>query len=278
MKRLAVVGTGKMGGTIFNLLRKTHNVSAVEKNATIRKHFTGVLSHVEELNGNYDAIIIAVKPSDAPLTAREMYFTEHNFKTDNIISVMAGVTTTTLSRLFPENRITRAMPNLTIGTRNGLTSIYSPMGNADLTVSLFEEGGGLIHKANSDTEIDLATCISASGPAYFLKMAEVMSAEAEATGLRRIEARMLARSALRSANIMSENGGTILDIASPGGTTEQGLNTLERYNFSSAITSALRKSLDRAIKLDYDTNNQLDKYMIFREDSLGKWQRLSNKN
>ena len=109
-------------------------------------------------------------------------------------------------------------------------------------------------------------------------MAEVMAAEAEATGLRRIEARMLAHSALRSANIMSENGGTILDIASPGGTTEQGLNTLERYNFSSAITSALRKSLDRAIKLDYDTNNQLDKYMIFREDSLGKWQRLSNKN
>ena len=101
MKRLAVVGTGKMGGTIFNLLRKTHNVSAVEKSATIRKHFTGALSHVQDLEGNYDAVIIAVKPSDAPLTAREMCLTEYNFKTDNIISVMAGVTTTTLSRLFP---------------------------------------------------------------------------------------------------------------------------------------------------------------------------------
>jgi pyrroline-5-carboxylate reductase len=261
MKRLAIIGVGKMGAEILKTLHPTpYNISAVEANQKTVKKLQSkweIHQNVDGLRGEFHSLIMAVKPNEAMKVSHEIHNSERKsqIKVPCVVSCMAGVSSSTLRTIFPKKKIVRIMPNMGIGSGKGLTSVYGPEPHARRVRDMFNFGG-IVHAAKSDDEIDAVTCIASSGPAYFLKLAEIMAKEGVDMGLSEPEATMLARSALLSATL-SPCG--IESIASPGGTTERALKTLEDYKFSDAIRAAIRQSWCRAKNIDSDVRYQFTK-------------------
>ena len=256
MKRLAIVGVGKMGSEILKSFQSIpHRIEAVEINKGNRLDLPTlnweIHPSIDCLKGDFHSMILAVKPNDALEVSKLVNTCEEKslFRVPCIVSCMAGVSSRTLGNMFPHKKIVRIMPNIGIGSGNGLTSVYGPNPYARQIRSLFVHGG-VVHDAKSDDEIDAVTCIASSGPAYFLRMAQIMADEAESMGLSELEAKMIARSALLSASLLPDATKSINEIASTGGTTERALRTLEQNKFAHAVRSAIRQSWCRAKNID----------------------------
>ena len=280
MKKLALIGVGKMGSQVLKTLQKSHcAISAVDKNPNVKKSFPSrrddypkyaigidnppnpsitFLPSIQNLRGKYDSIFLAVKPNEIINVSQEIQKAElkNSLNSSTIVSCLAGVQTDTLKQLFPDKNIVRIMPNLTIGQGKGLTSVLGKENPFSQIRTLFTSGG-VIHKSSSDDDIDSVTCLAASGPVYFLKTAEIMISEGIEMGLSEKESRILVNSALMSAVLSCDNTQTINNIASPGGITERALTTLDQHNFSESIRSAIRQSWCRAKNLDSNVRYQI---------------------
>ena len=279
MKKLALIGVGKMGSQVLKTLQKSpYVISAVDKDPNVKKSFLSrlgdypkyavgfnppdplitFLPNIENLKGKYDSIFLAVKPNEIVNVSKEIQKAELNnsLNSSTIVSCLAGVQTNTLKQLFPGKNIVRIMPSLTIGQCKGLTSVLSKDNQVSQIRTLFTSGG-VVHESSSDDDIDSVTCLAASGPVYFLKMAEIMISEGIEMGLSEKDSRVLVNSALMSAVLSCNNTQTINDIASPGGITERALTTLDQHNFAESIRSAIRQSWCRAKNLDSSVRYQI---------------------
>lgn len=151
------------------------------------------------------------------------------------------------------------MPNLALSKGCSDTVFYSEKEDlADLTEEIFSLGGKPIRVAE-DSHVDVATTIIGSGPAYYLKMLEAMSEEAQTQGVPKILAEEFAEGALSAANVVRKKNAAqlIKRISSKGGTTAAATEILDRYTFSKIINSALRGSLARVNEIDFAVGEKI---------------------
>ena len=212
---------------------------------------------------SHTCVVLCMKPQDLHVVTKE--FAGLKRQPQKIISVLAGVTTSTLKYCFPESQISRVMPNMGLKHACSDTVYYSQNDKlANETRELFVLGGDPIRVYN-DTDIDVATAIVGSGPAFFLEMSRIMSEEAKSQGISSVVADAFAKNAMtvaaQSAYESSFNE-KIEKIASKGGTTEAGLNTLARYNFSNAVSSAIRQAITRGSEIDFEVSKNSIKRSI----------------
>jgi len=107
---------------------------------------------------------------------------------------------------------------------------------------------------SNETDIDTATAIVGSGPAFILKLCQAMNAEAECQRVATHLASQFAMASLKAAASM-EDFSTITQITSKGGTTEAGLNIMKRYNFDNIIKSTVRTCIAKSHELDHKIRN-----------------------
>ncbi len=93
--------------------------------------------------------------------------------------------------------------------------------------------------------LDAVTGLSGSGPAYAGLVMEALSDGGVAAGLpREVATRLAAQTLLGSARMVLETGlqpGALKDmVASPGGTTIEGLHELEKAGLRGALMNAVR--------------------------------------
>ena len=102
--------------------------------------------------------------------------------------------------------------------------------------------------------MDLVTGVSGSGPAYFFRMIDALSAAGVKGGLTEPQARLLAaQTALGAARMVLETGKTPADlraqVTSPGGTTQAGLAEMEHLGFDSSVEAAVLAATKRGAEL-----------------------------
>lgn len=174
-------------------------------------------------------VILAVKPQGWHAVAAIM---RGNLGADAVIlSVMAGVTTTSLEQAFTGHAVARVMPTTGVATGKGVASIYSsfPEGLAAARGVFAPMATTVV--LPDESQMDTATAVSGSGPAYVYAFLRALEKAGRETGLSRSHARDLARGTLVSAaRLLDETGeepdSLIAKVASPGGTTEAALNVL----------------------------------------------------
>jgi pyrroline-5-carboxylate reductase len=102
--------------------------------------------------------------------------------------------------------------------------------------------------------IDMATAVSGSGPAYFFLMVEALVDAAVGIGLSRDVALELAlQTMLGSGQLIRRSGKEPAElrrmVTSPGGTTAQALEQLEKGKFTELIKRAVKAAYNKAKEL-----------------------------
>jgi pyrroline-5-carboxylate reductase len=200
-------------------------------------------------------LVLAVKPNqvaDVLAEIRSLWTADHL-----LISIAAGVTLAKLeSALGSGARVVRVMPN-TPALVGASATAYAPGKNAtaadgQLTQKLFASVGVAFQL--KEPLLDAVTGLSGSGPAYIYLIIEALSDGGVAAGLPRdVATRLAAQTVFGSAKMVLETGqhpGALKDmVASPGGTTIEGLHELEKAGLRGALMNAVRAAAEKSRKL-----------------------------
>jgi pyrroline-5-carboxylate reductase len=170
-----------------------------------------------------------------------------------VVSMLAGITSASLRDRFPRARaIIRIMPNLPVAQRAGVTPLYSEDDDPEARRAVEElmKILGLAPWCDDESHLSVIGAISASGPAYFARFADALGRAGSDRGLDPDLARSIAAQTLIGTGALAAStGATMGDIArrvaSPKGTTEQGLSVLDAAD---GIQQLLDRTFDAALR------------------------------
>ena len=173
-----------------------------------------------------------------------------------LLSIAAGLQIAGLERTCPGVPIVRAMPNRPALIGLGAASLHAP---AALDPAVRALAGRVLAASGStvwvprESDLDVVTALSGSGPAYFFQLAEHMAAAATAQGLEPATAMQLAVATLQGAGGLAATGGTLAEeraaVTSKGGTTEAALAAFAAGGFASLVAGALDAATRRSREL-----------------------------
>jgi len=200
-------------------------------------------------------LVLAVKPDQVGTVLGEIgdVVTEEHL----VISIAAGVPLARLeTALGARKRVIRVMPNTP--ALLGASATAFAAGKAalpeDIALArrLFSAVGLAVQV--KETLLDAVTGLSGSGPAYVYLIIEALSDGGVAAGLPRdVAMRLAAQTVLGSARMVLESGlhpGALKDmVASPGGTTIEGIHELEKGGLRGALITAVRAAAEKSRRL-----------------------------
>jgi pyrroline-5-carboxylate reductase len=257
--KLAFIGGGNMA---YALIVGLKNKQVVMSNIVVIEHDASKWGQLEQLGvqvsaelmnvHHYDAIVLAIKPQQLPALAKTL---APSLTTQLVISIAAGIRLGDLSRwLGNYPTIIRAMPNTPAQIQAGITGLYALPNVSKKHIALADQilqAAGSTLWLDSEEKLDAVTAISGSGPAYVFYLIEALQTAATGLGLSDDEAKQLSIATFKGASLLADVSTTPIDIlrtqvTSKGGTTEQGLLSLENSQVKQAITLAAQKAYERA--------------------------------
>ena len=200
-------------------------------------------------------VVLAVKPQQLLPLLRELAPTLLR-RRPLLVSIAAGLRIATLRACCPALPIVRAMPNRPALVGAGATALYAeadlmPVQRAETEALLGAVGRALWVPRESD--LDIVTALSGSGPAYFFLLAEHLAAAAVAQGLDPTTAQILATQTLYGAGALAAETLSLAQqraaVTSQGGTTAAALATLEQNGFDTLIRAAMAAATRRSVEL-----------------------------
>ncbi|HYH70410.1 MAG TPA: pyrroline-5-carboxylate reductase dimerization domain-containing protein [Methyloceanibacter sp.] len=166
-----------------------------------------------------------------------------------LVSILAGVELASLRARFPAPRtIVRAMPNLPVRIGKGVVLLASerddPSARALVTALMAPLGHA--EWIEQETHFQLAGHLTGAGPAFLFRFTEALAAAAGQLGLPPEQALRLALFMVEGAGALAaafeDDPATLArKVASPGGTTEAGLQVLDA---DGALRALVQRTLD----------------------------------
>jgi pyrroline-5-carboxylate reductase len=238
------VGSGNMAAAIARgwggeFERMLFSDSGSGRARALAAELGGEAASNEEIAGRADLVLLAVKPNKLEEVAPRLAGAEE------VVSVLAATSLERLRTALPGARhVLRVMPNVGVEARRGVLCIA---GTADEEVRWkLALLGHLVEIAEED--FDAATAVMGCSPAYFALVAEAIADAGAADGLDPELAReLVVETAAGTAELLRRHRPAELRaaVASPGGSTEAGLQALGREGAREAFEAAVRASLER---------------------------------
>lgn len=200
-----------------------------------------------------EAVVLAVKPA---LWRAAMEPLKGAIPAEaTLASVMAGVRAADLEAATGLPGIARVMPTTAVAQARGVAALWSGQSKTRETArSLFARIADVVD-LDVESQMDAATAVAGSAPAFLYAFTEALAGAGEAQGLPGAAAARLARGALRSAGSGADTGealdALIARIASPGGTTRAGLEAMAASgDLDRAAEAAVAAAVRRAASLN----------------------------
>lgn len=215
-----------------------------------------ICNSVEELAENCEFVVLAVKPQIFPVVLPQIKNSLN--KTSVVVSIGAGKTLEYIGSFLNENTaIIRVMPNINAKVGASMTAICK---NEFADENALDFVKGLCNSFGEVTEIPesqfaLFGVIAGCSPAYSFMFIDSMAREAVKSGMKKDEAlKICAQAVLGSAKMILEDKESnpwslINSVCSPGGTTIEGVATLQNEGFDTAVMDAVKASLEKDKKL-----------------------------
>ena len=230
------VGCGNMAGAILDGWRAAEiDLSPVTVIRPSGKAVDGVrvVSSVADAGPPPKLVVLGFKPQKLNDVAPELR--QRLSSRTVIVSMLAGVQCETLRERFPgAGAIIRAMPNLPVAVRRGVTGLYS----SDLDEVAREEIGNLFSALGfamwmaDEGRLAALGSVAGAGPAYVARFIAALTKAGVNRGLSEEIAATIARETVLGTAWMAATTGEDMAsiakrVASPKGTTEAGLAVLD---------------------------------------------------
>jgi pyrroline-5-carboxylate reductase len=175
-----------------------------------------------------------------------------------LISIAAGIRTSDIQHWMGGSfSIVRAMSNTPALVQTGASALFA---NANVSNEQRNQAEsllravGIVEWIDDEALMDVVTALSGSGPAYFFRIMEGLEKAAVQLGLPKNTAHLLTiQTALGAAKLALESNEDIAvlraQVTSPGGTTEQGLKTMNDNNIDQLLLDVLTAARRRAMEL-----------------------------
>ena len=146
------------------------------------------------------------------------------------------------------------MPNTPAQIQAGVTGLYAMPSVSKVQIAMADQmlsATGSTLWLDSEDKLDALTAISGSGPAYVFYLIEALQEAALQLGLNEIQAKQLSIATFKGASLLADVStmpiATLREqVTSKGGTTEQGLLSLQNSQVKQAIVLAAQKACERA--------------------------------
>jgi pyrroline-5-carboxylate reductase len=204
-----------------------------------------------------DLVIVAVKPQQAGTVLKALAAQLQEARTV-LVSVAAGIQIASLSAwVGPEVAVIRTMPNRPALIGAGVTGMFAgaavTMEQRRLAEQTLQAAGQTVWVAR-ESDLDIVTALSGSGPAYFFLLAELMMQAAVTQGLAPEAARLLAIGTLQGAGALARlSDGDLArlreQVTSKGGTTEAALSAFAAADLRGIVERAMQAASQRSREL-----------------------------
>lgn len=260
---VAVIGAGAMGEAIIRGLLDAgwslDQVTAADTDAAKLQALgedlgIGTAESAAEAVVDREVVVVVVKPNHVPQVIEGLRGVIS--ETQILLSVAAGVPTTTFERGLPGIPVVRAMPNTPALLGAGAAAIAAGR-HADSThlqmASAVLGAVGVVVEVDEHL-IDAVTAVSGSGPAYVFLLAEAMQRAARELGLAPDIAETLVNHTIHGAGRMLTETGTDAAtlrerVTSPNGTTAAALDVFGERGFDAIVTAAVEAARRRSQEL-----------------------------
>ena len=252
MKTITFIGNGNMALSIAQGLKKSYKIEVVGRDmkkldlfeerlgVKIEKHL------LQDFNIEEKTILLCVKPANVAEVSLKL-----KGKARVLYSVLAGTSLEKLQTHFSTNATVRAMPNLAASVQKSMTTLTGDTAFKEEAQEILGSIGTTLWLAN-EKEIDIATALAGSGPAYLALIAEALTDGAVKQGLKRDDAMIIMRGLFAGFGelIGGIHPALLKDgVMSPGGTTAAGYGALEDGNVRAACINAIESAYKRAKEL-----------------------------
>ena len=263
--KVAFIGGGKMAeailhGVLSGKLAAPKDISVGEPVAERREYLSshfGVAADADNLKSalGADLVVLAVKPQDLGSVMGQLK--GHLDSQQAALSIVAGAKMDTLTQGLGHKSVVRVMPNTPAQIGAGMTVWTCSEGvdaaKREMTKAVLGTIGEEIY-VTDEKYLDMATALSASGPAYVFLFIEALIDAGVYVGMPRDMARTLAlQTVFGSAKLLMDTGAHPAEakdlVVSPGGTTAEALRVLEERGVPAAILSAVDAAYRKSIQL-----------------------------
>ena len=252
MKTITFIGNGNMALSIAQGLKNDYKIDVVGRDLKKLDAFEeklGVTIGKYLIDGFYienKTVLFCVKPANVAEVGRKL-----QGKAKVVYSVLAGTSVEKLRLNISTNAVVRTMPNLAASVKKSMTTLTGDIAFKEEAEQLLGAIGETRWLA-SEKEIDIATALAGSGPAYLALIAESLADGAVKQGLKRDDAMAIMRGLFDGfGTLIQEIHPALLKdaVMSPGGTTAAGYGALEDGNVRSACINAIEKAYKKATEL-----------------------------
>lgn len=262
-KKIGIIGCGNMGGAIVYGALKSgvlpkENIYVYDINPGMmdkaRNWGVNLTKDNEEVCKNSDIILLAVKPQNA---AEALSQCKDALDGKAMMSIVAGVTVERLRAMTDGSpRILRIMPNTPAMVFEGAFALCS---DNDFTPEELAQTEAIYRSIGvvelvPEHLIDTVCGLSGGGPAYTAMFIEALADGGVKQGLPRATAyRLAAQTCLGTAKMILEmdiHPGQLKDmVTSPGGTTIEGCEALEKGGMRAAVMECINAATEKSRSL-----------------------------
>jgi pyrroline-5-carboxylate reductase len=246
---ITLIGNGKMALSIAKGLSDTYAIEVIGRDLSKLEQFEKALqvpihkTLFKDAKCEGKSLILCVKPANLLEVSA---FLKGDAKA--LYSVLAGTSLDALRNALSASGYVRAMPNLAAQNALSMTALVGDATLRDEAIKLFSSIGMTLW-VESEKELDIATALSGSGPAYLALVAEALCDGAVREGLKRDDAMVLMRGLFKGfGELISTTHPALLKdgVMSPGGTTAAGYGALEDAHVRGGFMEAIRRAYERA--------------------------------
>ena len=269
--KLGFLGTGHMGGTIVRALDRSFppdvheyllsnpTVPKAEAVARTLKSPVQVVSN-EEAAKAADLLFLGMKPGqigDALAALRPVFEARvREGRPPVLVSMAAAVEIETILQAAGfELPVIRIMPNTPIACDEGVVAydLKNVSAEAEAAFTALFEKCAIVLKT-TEQGLDAVGTLSGSGPAFVYLFANALAKAGEALGLSTADALQLSLRTVKGAATLAEESGKdpetlAREVATPGGTTVEGVKVLKDGNLDELIQNTLAASFRRTQEL-----------------------------
>ncbi|MDB4257325.1 pyrroline-5-carboxylate reductase [Arcobacteraceae bacterium] len=248
---ITFIGNGNMALSIAQGLKETFNIGVVGRDMAKLDKFENNLGVkikkevYEDFDMTNKKIILCVKPANL----EEVGLRLKGIATE-LYSVLAGTSILSLKANIKSIGTVRVMPNLCASVGESMTTMTGDVDLEKAAKELFKSIGKTVW-LSSEKEVNIATGVAGSGPAYLCLIHEALCDGAVKQGMKRVDAIEVTNGLFKGfGELISTIHPALLKdgVMSPGGTTAAGYAALEKGNVRSSCIDAVEQAYKIAQK------------------------------